>query len=91
MTAFATELQRGYIHAASAKRCCVSEVRKTNDGKVRIADLGAIRAANVRFPPSQDLGTERSEWLLRGAGSKTATVRLAGAMRLSDKGGEDVS
>jgi hypothetical protein len=48
-------------------------------------------AANFCFPPSQDLDTERSEWLLRGAGSKTATVRLAGAMRLSDKGGEDVS
>jgi hypothetical protein len=44
MTAFATELQRGYIHAASAKRCCVSEVRKTNDGKVRTADIGAERS-----------------------------------------------
>lgn len=30
--------------AASASKCCVSEARKMNDGKVRIADLGANRS-----------------------------------------------
>ncbi|WP_162797902.1 hypothetical protein [Sulfitobacter sp. JL08] len=28
------ELQRGDRHAANAKRCCVRDVRKPNDGKV---------------------------------------------------------
>lgn len=36
-------------------------------------------ATNFWFPPCQDLGAERSEWLLTGAGSKIANDRLEGA------------
>ena len=37
-------LRSGDLVSAHASICCVSKVRKTNDGKVRVAEVGASRS-----------------------------------------------
>ena len=53
------------------------------DRMEHIVDLVMCAEEALRFPPYQDLGAERSEWLLAGAGFKIANDRPGGAKQSS--------